>query len=143
MDFTLALIGLSTYLLIWEKLPEWGTWFNWLLARLPAPLAYLYQAWRCPYCFGFWVALALHAMTGLYTLPALNTMPAYLGVMAQPLAWFLDALATAPIILVGKLAIDAIAAPAIKGHTMKQEFLKAMKQSTAEPQKTNMTVDTP
>ncbi len=131
MDFTLALIGLSTYLLIWEKLPEWGTWFNWLLARLPAPLAYLYQAWRCPYCFGFWVALALHALTGLYTLPALTNMPEYLGAMATPLAWFLDALATAPIILVGKLAIDAIAAPAIKGHTMKQEFIKAMKEDAA------------
>jgi len=128
MEFAPALMGLSIYILIWEKLPEWGTWFNWLLARLPAPMAYLYQAWRCPYCFGFWVALALHAMTGLTTLPALSNMPDTLGTMAQPLAWFLDALATATVILVGKLAIDAIAAPAIKGHTMKEEFKKSMRE---------------
>jgi hypothetical protein len=129
MDFTLTLTGLSIYILFWEKLPEWGTWFNWIVARLPAPLAYLYAAWRCPYCFGFWVALALHGMTGLYTLPELASMPGYMGLFSQPLAWFLDALATAPMILVGKLVIDAIAAPAIKGHIMKEEFKKTRKQS--------------
>jgi len=133
MNFTLALMGLSIYILFWEKLPEWGTWFNWLVERLPAPLAYLYVAWRCPYCFGFWVALALHAMTGLYTLPELANMPDYMGVTAQPLAWFLDALATAPLILVGKLGIDAIAAPAIKGHAMKVEFKKSMQQNQQTP----------
>ncbi len=133
MNFTLTLMGLSIYILFWEKLPEWGTWFNWLVARLPAPLAYLYVAWRCPYCFGFWVALALHGMTGLYTLPALANMPDYMGMTAQPLAWFLDALATAPLILVGKLAIDAITAPAIKGHTMKVEFKKSMQKNQQTP----------
>jgi hypothetical protein len=33
--------------------------------------------------------------------------------------------------LVGKLAIDAISAPAIKGHTLKMEFKKAMKEDAA------------
>ena len=64
MSFHLALMGISLYILIWEKLPEWGTWFNALLAKLPQPLQTLYQQWRCAYCAGFWIALALHAVTG-------------------------------------------------------------------------------
>lgn len=44
MNFTLALMGLSIYLLIWEKLPDWGTWFNKVIVHLPEPLAYLYSA---------------------------------------------------------------------------------------------------
>ena len=46
MSFTLALMGLALHVLIWEKLPDWGNWFNWIVERLPKPLAYLYDAWR-------------------------------------------------------------------------------------------------
>ncbi len=85
MDFTPALIGLAAYILIWEKLPTWGTWFNAILKRLPAPLQTLYEQWRCPYCVGFWMALAIHAATGLWSLPALGQLPAFWGAVALPL----------------------------------------------------------
>jgi hypothetical protein len=126
MNLTLALLGLSLYILIWEKLPDWGTWFNTIIKYLPKPLAYLYQAWRCPFCFGFWAALALHGLTGLYTLPDLAAMSASmtenLGQGAIVLLWFLDALATASLIMVGQLSLHALAVPAIKGHQMTIAF---------------------
>jgi hypothetical protein len=129
MSFTLALVGLALHTLIWEKLPDWGNWFNWLVARLPKPLAYLYEAWRCPFCFGFWVALALHALTGIHTIDGLTNMPEYLGLFGNYMAWFLDALATAFLIMLGNLGINAIAVPAIKGHQMTMEFRKAMQDA--------------
>ncbi|SDZ95982.1 hypothetical protein [Microbulbifer marinus] len=122
MNFTLALMGLSTYILIWEKLPYWGNWFNRIVEALPGPLAYLYQAWHCPFCFGFWIALALHAVTGIQTVEALASMPAYIGAAGPVVAWFLDALATATLILFGKLCFDAIAGPAIHGYQMTVKF---------------------
>ena len=128
INFELVIIGYAIYLLFWEKLPEWGTLFNRIIEALPKPLQQLYGDWRCPYCSGFWVALALHALTGLQTLPALSTMPAYLGAAGLPLAWFLDALATAALVLVTHLAISAIAGPAIAGHKLKAEFKQSMKQ---------------
>jgi hypothetical protein len=123
MNFTLALMGLSIYILFWEKLPDWGNGFNWIIQRLPRPLAYLYEAWRCPYCFGFWIALALHGITGLQTIPALETMQTSMGGVA--IAWILDALATATIIMFAQLCINAIAVPAIKGYQMTMEFRKS------------------
>lgn len=129
MNFTLALTGLSLYILIWEKLPDWGTWFTALIDRLPKPLAYLYDAWHCPYCFGFWAALTLHALTGIQTIPDLFAPPATKVGLA--LAWFLDALATATLIMVGKLLLSALAVPAIRGHEMTQAF-KAGHATTAE-----------
>jgi len=129
MNFTLALMGLAIYMLIWEKLPDWGNWFNAIVASLPGPLAYLYEAWRCPYCFGFWIALALHALTGIQTIPALSQMPDYLGGAGPYIGWFLDALATAVLITFGKLSFSAIAVPAIKGHQMTIEFRKAKKEA--------------
>ncbi|WP_439887923.1 hypothetical protein ACSX1C_01425 [Pseudomonas sp. MBLB4123] len=130
MNITLALMGLSIYLLLWEKLPEWGTWFSRMVERLPAPLAYLYEAWRCPYCFGFWVALLLHALTGIQTIAALDQAPARLGLLGAPLFWGLDALASATLIMLGKLGLSALAVPAIKGHRMTQAF----KQQLRDPQ---------
>ena len=127
MNVTNALIGLALYLLIWEKLPTWGTWFNAGLSRLPKPLQTLYEQWRCPYCVGFWMALVLHALTGLWTLPALASMPAYLGPVTPFIAWFCDALVTGTLMLVGKLALDAIARPAIMGHQFKEEFMANLK----------------
>jgi len=126
MNFTLALMGLALYILIWEKLPDWGNWFNWIIKRLPQPLAYLYDAWRCPFCFGFWVALLLHALTGIYTIDSLMMMPQYLGVFSTALACFLDALACALLIMFGNLSLNAISGPAIKGHQMKQAFRKSI-----------------
>ncbi|WP_105168260.1 hypothetical protein [Pseudoalteromonas sp. T1lg23B] len=122
MNITLAIIGLSLHILIWEKLPDWGNWFNRIVERLPKPLRYLYDAWRCPYCFGFWVALLLHGLTGVYTLESLKDMPLYLDVMSVPIAWLLDSLATALLIMLGSLTINALAGPAIKGYEMTQAF---------------------
>ena len=67
MTFELVLMGTSIHILIWEKLPEWGTWFNTFIAALPGPLRSLYEQWHCPYCAGFWIALVLHGLTGLST----------------------------------------------------------------------------
>ena len=122
MNVTLALMGLALYTLIWEKLPDWGNWFNWIVERLPKPLAYLYEAWRCPYCFGFWAALSLHGLTGLWTIPELANMADTSGIAGIALAWFLDALATAMLIMVAQLTVNALAVPAIRGYQMTQEF---------------------
>ena len=122
MNVTLALMGLALYTLIWEKLPDWGNWFNWIVERLPKPLAYLYEAWRCPYCFGFWAALSLHGLTGLWTIPELANMADISGIAGIALAWFLDALATAMLIMVAQLTVNALAVPAIRGYQMTQEF---------------------
>ncbi|MDF2178391.1 hypothetical protein P2G88_09015 [Aliiglaciecola sp. CAU 1673] len=130
MNLAPALIGLSLYILIWEKLPDWGNWFNAVLARLPKPLAYLYEAWRCPYCFGFWCALALHFLSGLYTLDSLAQPVEYLGLAGTPIAWFLDALATALLMMLGSLLLKALAVPAIKGQQMTEAFRQAHKQGT-------------
>jgi len=122
MDLSVALMGLAIHILFWEKLPDWGSWFNKLIAALPRPLGALYEGWRCPYCFGFWVALALHGLTGLQTLVVLTSMPEYIGVFGTPLAWLLDALASAVLIMFAHLVLSAISGPAIKGHQLKQEF---------------------
>lgn len=111
MDFSIVLVSLSLYVLLWEKLPDWGDWFNNIIAKLPRPLAYLYRVWRCPYCFGFWAALTLHYLTGSYTLLVVHNMPESLGLFGVALAWFLDALAAALLIM-----LSAIAGPAISGH---------------------------
>lgn len=126
MNLTLALMGLAIHTLIWEKLPDWGNWFNWIIKRLPAPLAYLYNAWHCPYCFGFWIAIVLHCLTGIYTIDALQTMPDLPLGLATPIAIGLDALATAMLIMLGSLLKSAISGPAIKGHQMTMAFRQTM-----------------
>lgn len=128
INIELALIGYALYVLIWEKLPEWGQWFNWIIARLPAPLAYLYEAWRCPYCFGFWAALSAYFLTGIHTMPSLFVEPT--NIWLTSIYIFLDALVTALIILIMKLAQSAIAGPAIKGHQLTEEFKRKMKDSS-------------
>ena len=124
MDFSIVLVTLSLYILIWEKLPEWGSWFNCIIEKLPRPLAYLYQAWRCPYCFGFWAALLLHFLTNTQTLAALYTMPNMFGAGVY-IASFLDALTAALLIMLGKLFLSALAGPAITGHEKTIAFKKA------------------
>ncbi|WP_020591648.1 hypothetical protein [Kiloniella laminariae] len=130
MNITTALIGFAFYILIWDKLPEWGSWFNWTLQRLPKPLQSLYAQWRCPYCVGFWMALALHGATGLWTLPALADLPGFWGAAAPFVGWFFDALATATLILIFKLSLEAIGLPAMKAHSMRQEFKKSLAEKT-------------
>ena len=127
LDITNALVGWALYILIWMKLPEWGTWFNRGLARLPKPLQTLYQQWHCPYCVGFWMGLALHGATGLWTVPALGDLPPFWGAAGPLIGWFLDALVTGTLMLVAKLALDAIGLPAIRGHQLREEFMAAVK----------------
>ncbi|MES0882451.1 hypothetical protein [Roseibium sp. SCP14] len=131
MTFELMLVGTAIHILVWEKLPEWGTWFQTLLRLLPQPLQTLYEQWRCPYCAGFWIALALHAVTGFWTIPALADLPSYLGLFREPVAWTLDALATATLIYVAVLAVKAIGLPAMRAHIMKEEFMKTAFQDQA------------
>lgn len=124
MTFELALIGTAIHILIWEKLPEWGTWFNNFIAALPRPLRSLYEQWHCPYCAGFWIALVLHALTGLWTIPELESLLSYLGYAAAPIGWVLDSLASATLIYVAIIGLKAIGLPAMKAHMMKSDFMK-------------------
>ncbi|MHC5654445.1 hypothetical protein [Stappia sp.] len=124
MTFDAALIGAAIHLLFWEKLPHWGTWFNRLIEALPAPLRVLYKQWNCPYCAGFWIALCLHGATGLSTLPSLDDMPAYWAGFGEPLGWLLDALATATLIQLIVLLVNAIRLPAMKSVMLRDEFMK-------------------
>ena len=150
MDLTIALLGLALYLLVWEKLPDWGTWFNRGLARLPRPLQTLYEQWGCAYCVGFWLALALHGITGLWTLPVLAEMPAYwtgappgaagggaaagglVGWLALLTAWFLDGLAGATLIYVAKNALDAIRLPAMRANMMRPDYYRFHEDQAAK-----------
>lgn len=115
----------AIHILIWEKLPEWGTLFNRFLAALPRPLSSLYEQWYCPYCARFWIELVLHGLTGFWTIPKLATLPGQLGVTATPTGWFLDALASATLIYAVNIGLKAIGLPAMKAHMMKEDFMKS------------------
>ena len=121
VNFELAIMGLAVHILIWSKLPEWGSWFSKLIGLLPSPLRKLYEGWHCPYCFGFWAALALHAFTGIWTLPALSSIPD-LGIVGLIIVWFLDALATATLIYFGSHLLGTLSWGAAKGYFATQEF---------------------
>ena len=108
MHFEIALMGLAVHILLWDKLPNWGTWFTSLIAAMPAPIQTLYRQWNCSYCAGFWIAIALHAVTGLWTIPALADMPASAGVLSVPIAWFLDAISSALLIFAGTKLLGAM-----------------------------------
>lgn len=143
MDLTVALIGLALHILIWEKLPEWGTWFNTLLAALPSPLRTLFEQWQCPYCAGFWIALVLHGLTGLWTLPALQTIStqglpgagplADMGLLGQGVAWFLDALVTGLLMACGKMTLKAIQFPALMTMARGRELMADIARQKARP----------
>lgn len=124
MAFELTLIGAAIHILIWQKLPEWGSWFNALLAKLPRPLQTLYSQWHCAYCAGFWIALVLHALTGFWSIPALADLVGTMRGFGMPLAWFLDGLASAMLIYLTVLATKAIGLPAMKAHLMSKDFMK-------------------
>ncbi|AXT34511.1 hypothetical protein D1820_05720 [Phaeobacter sp. LSS9] len=123
MTFELTLLGTAIHILIWEKLPEWGTWFKTLISLLPGPFRRLYEQWHCPFCAGFWIALGLHWMTGFWTLPALNGLSDRLGTTGVPVAWTLDALATATLIYTAIITLKAVGLPAMKAHMMKEDFM--------------------
>ncbi len=128
MHLEVALMGLAVHILIWDKLPEWGSWFPALIDRLPRPLRYLHDGWQCAYCFGFWISLSLHAFTGIWTLSALATIDHRAG-FGTPAAWFLDALATGTVIYFARHALGTLSWGAAKGYFAKQEFMASL----AEP----------
>lgn len=133
MNFELALIGLAIHILIWDKIPEWGSWFPKMIAALPKPLQRLYEGWQCPYCFGFWAALLLHWITGIQTLPALSSMLSW-GSIGLVLAWFLDALATATLIYLGSHILGTLSWGAAKGYIATQEFKASLSDKEKKPQ---------
>lgn len=120
MEFQLALMGLAMHILFWDKLPNWGTWFNKLIAALPQPLQTLYRQWNCSYCAGFWIALFLHALTGFWTIPALAVPPEYMSVLGIPTNWFLDALATATLIYAGTMGLKALGLPVLQARLTRE-----------------------
>jgi hypothetical protein len=128
MQFETALMGLAIHILIWDKLPEWGSWFPALIAHLPKPLKHLYDGWQCAYCFGFWISLCLHAFTGIWTLSDLGGIESRAG-FGTPVAWILDALSTGTIIYFARHALGTLSWGAAKGYFASEEF----KASFAEP----------
>ena len=111
---------LAVYLLFWDKLPNWGNWFKSLIKALPQPLQTLYGQWTCAYCAGFWIALVLHAVTGLWTIPALATPPEYMGILGVPVNWFLDALASATLIYTANMALKAMGLPILRARLLRE-----------------------
>ena len=128
MHFEVALMGLAIHILVWDKLPEWGSWFSRIIEALPKPARHLYEGWRCAYCFGFWISLGLHAFTGLWTLTTLSAISSRAG-FGTPIAWFLDALAAGTIIFIARHALGTLSWGAAKGYLAKQELMAAF----AEP----------
>jgi hypothetical protein len=110
MHYELPLLGLAIYLLFWDKLPSWGTWFNRILDKMPGFIKYLYKCWNCAYCSGFWIALALHWATGIWFIDQLQTLPSFWVPLDGVVGCFLDALAAATVIYVAKTFIDLLKA---------------------------------
>ncbi|MFN3248927.1 hypothetical protein [Roseibium album] len=61
--------------------------------------------------------------------PSRSGKPSFVGVLREPVAWTLDALATATLIYAAILKIKAIGLPAMKAHMMKAEFLNSAFQA--------------
>ena len=122
----LLILGTALYLLFWEHLPHWGTWFTRAIAALPGPLQTLYEQWRCPYCVGFWIGLALHAATGMWLFPAFGLLPDWWGPLALPLGWVFDALAFAVLNKGAVLALNALGLFAIRGMESKAAWMQKM-----------------
>ena len=129
MNYEIPLMGLAIHILVWDKLPEWGNWFNTIIDKLPKPLQTLYRDWKCPYCFGFWIMLALHGYSGVFTFPFIAELADKWGYLSLTIAWFLDALAGATVVLFASISIYAISYPAVKGYFAKQEFKENLKQT--------------
>lgn len=123
MNIENILLGISVHMLFWEHLPHWGTWFKRVLAVLPKPVRGLYEQWRCPYCAGFWIGLAVHWATGEWLFDGFANLPAFWGAAGMGVGWFLDGLVFALMNKLGVLAVHAISYPALKGHQAKEAFL--------------------
>ncbi|WP_422383707.1 hypothetical protein [Roseibium album] len=61
--------------------------------------------------------------------PSRPEKPSFVGVLREPVAWTLDALAAATLIYAAILTIKAIGLPAMKAHMMKAEFLNSAFQA--------------
>jgi hypothetical protein len=131
IDFTAALITLSLYILIWEKLPYWGTWFNTLLDRSPRWLQTLYGQWRCAFCAAFWIALLLHLLPGLSTLTGLQATTADAVWPVHVLIIFLDSLSCATLVYIGNLLISAILAATPRGHELRIDYARKVSPRTS------------
>ena len=123
MTYENLLLGVAIHLLFYDHLPHWGTWFKRILAMLPTPLQTLYEQWRCPYCAGFWIGLALHALTGQWFLPIFAELPGFWGAASLPIGWFFDGLAFAVMNKLAVLVINAISYPALLTMAKKKEIL--------------------
>ena len=120
MEIEVGVMGLAVYLLVWDKLPNWGTWFKTIIAALPQPMQTVYRQWNCSYCAGFWIALTLHGVTGLWTIPALASPPDYMGDVGPALNWFLDALAGGTLIYAGNMGLKAIGLPILQARLIRE-----------------------
>lgn len=122
MTYEILILGIAIHLLFYDHLPHWGTWFKRFIAALPKPLQTLYEQWRCPYCAGFWIGLALHGITGMWFLPAFAELPEAFGMARNILGWFFDGLAFAVMTKFGVIVINAASYPAILTMAKKKEF---------------------
>lgn len=120
-----ALISISIYILIWDKLPHWGSWFNSILSKCPLPIQRLYDQWRCPFCVGFWLAGLIHLALGLWTVEELQADPSFAGWPAYATYVFLDCLSCATLVYIGNLLISVLLASTIRGHEIRIDYGKA------------------
>lgn len=123
MNIEVFLIGTASFLLVWEKLPAWGSWFNKIIGFLPGPLQTIYYQLHCPYCAGFWLSLGTAWTTGFWTLDRLGGL-AEVSLLHLLLARFLDALVSATLIHAAVLTIRAISLFATKSHLLNLEIAK-------------------
>lgn len=125
ISVTPALISLSLYILIWDKLPFWGNWFNYALDKCPSWIRTLYDQWRCPFCVGFWLAGLVHLTVGLWTVGELETYPVLSGWPTFVLYIFLDCLSCATLVYVGNLILSVLLSSTIRGHEIKIDYMRA------------------
>ena len=119
-----SLIALSVYILIWDKLPYWGNWFNYCLSRCPAWLQALYDQWRCPFCVGFWLAGFVHLTVGIWTVGDLEAS-SYLSRPAFAFNIFLDCLSCATLVYAGNLLLNVLLSSTIRGHEIRIDYMKS------------------
>lgn len=132
MTYQNLLLGIALHLLFYEHLPHWGTWFMKIIKALPKPLQTLYEQWRCPYCCGFWIGLALHGLTGDWLFPIFAEFASHIGVAGAVLAWFSDALVFALLTKLGVILVNALTYPALLAMVKKQEWMAAEAAKKAE-----------
>ena len=67
-----------------------------------------------------------------WSLPAIAQQPYFRSAFVLPLGWTLDALATGTLMLIGKIALDAIGLPVTMGHMMHEEYMKSFVNKPAD-----------